>query len=1123
MIKKWKLIFCSWFMVLLFVVPVFANDSIFTPKPAAQSYINFDGKGFLINGQRTFIVSAGMEYARVPRALWADRLLKFKREGFNCVEVYTFWNYHEAANGQFDFSDNRDLDAFLKLAKSYGLYAIPRVGPYYCAEWDSGGYPVWLQFQSGLEVRKHNSAFEQYVTRFWDQLMPIVVNNQINRGGNVIMVQLENEHPSGWGTDGLSDPYFQFLQSKALSYGLEVPYFFSGLNHSGDPAGSPWSSSGRSSPWFSTEFWCDWYNVYGESASDITSKNRATWKIIAYGGNGYNYYMAHGGSNFDYYNNNEDASSYDYGAAVGETGDLRPLYYKFKRAAWFARSFQNILESSDNATSTYRSAASNTAVAVTARQSSSGTILFLDNSGSSTQQTKVNISGLSYPQTGNLTINPSEIVPVVTNFTLINGVTMKVAPTRILGTIQQGNTTTVVIYGQYGSPAELYFSVPSGTTITAGAGALSQDGSGNLTLKTTFPANNVNSYIFQTGSQKVRILAMSDSLADDTWFVDAGGNNYIISGPQYVGVANIDNGNLQINTETPWQNGTNNPVVAYGNDDNPFTLSALTTPGAHTTSLALGGWQTKSGIDPAASGYSTSGWFSSASGPPAMGADGDVSCYAWYRTTLNTPSTGTYTINLQSAKDRYIPYVDGVIVPAANIKNNSFTINVTAGNHTIAIFTAHYGRDKLYNFLGAFSQSNAKGITGSVIANSGIVAGPTNLTNWKVMMTNSSAVGTTPPAPSASGWNNYTLGQDAFRNQSGYAWFQTTLPAASNASKVTVDFSSVDDNCWVYINGIQILSHQGWNASFQADLSSHWNSSGSNVLTLLVQNTGGVGGVNPNATLTAYSGSNITLNNWLLQGGPGDPNATTGWQNLVNGTTYSGPQFYKTTFDANPTTGAGAYPIWRLVPTGLSHGSVWVNGHNLGRYPEMIPVSGVYIPECWLNSGQNILVIYDESGNRPDQVQIQAETAASRDIVAFESNGTPVNSYARLRNVATGLYIDGMGSTVDGSNACQWSDSDNDNRQWTIINSGSYVMIQNRATGLYLDGMGSSSNGAVCCQWSNSGSNNQQWTQETAGIYVRFKNRATGLYLDGMGSTGNGSNLCQWSNSGSTNQQWQIQ
>jgi len=139
------------------------------------------------------------------------------------------------------------------------------------------------------------------------------------------------------------------------------------------------------------------------------------------------------------------------------------------------------------------------------------------------------------------------------------------------------------------------------------------------------------------------------------------------------------------------------------------------------------------------------------------------------------------------------------------------------------------------------------------------------------------------------------------------------------------------------------------------------------------------------------------------------------------------------------------------------------------------------------------------------------------------STVTPGDSYIRLCNAATGLYIDGTGSTSNGSNACQSSNNSSNNQQWKIINSGDYIMIQNRGTGLYLDGMGSTSNGSICGQWSNSGSANQQWTQETTGNNVRFKNRATGLYLDGMGSTSNGSNLCQWGNSGSNNQQWQIQ
>jgi hypothetical protein len=130
------------------------------------------------------------------------------------------------------------------------------------------------------------------------------------------------------------------------------------------------------------------------------------------------------------------------------------------------------------------------------------------------------------------------------------------------------------------------------------------------------------------------------------------------------------------------------------------------------------------------------------------------------------------------------------------------------------------------------------------------------------------------------------------------------------------------------------------------------------------------------------------------------------------------------------------------------------------------------------------------------------------------------SSYVSIQNKATGLMIDGMGRTSNGSVCSQQGNSGSENQQWTIETSGSYVRIKNRATGLYIDGMGSTSNGSVVDQWSDSNSDNQQWAQETTGSYVMFRNRATGLYLDGMGRTSDGSDLGQWQSSSSDNQQW---
>jgi len=144
---------------------------------------------------------------------------------------------------------------------------------------------------------------------------------------------------------------------------------------------------------------------------------------------------------------------------------------------------------------------------------------------------------------------------------------------------------------------------------------------------------------------------------------------------------------------------------------------------------------------------------------------------------------------------------------------------------------------------------------------------------------------------------------------------------------------------------------------------------------------------------------------------------------------------------------------------------------------------------------------------------------STQDFNVTVSGGT---DYVKIQNRATGLYIDGMGRTSDGSNAGQWGSSSSDNQQWVIETSGSYVRFKNQATGLYLDGMGRTSDGSLVGQWSNSGSNNQQWTIEDIGSYKRIKNNASGLYIDGMGWSTNGSDLGQWSNSGSDAQQWTI-
>lgn len=132
-------------------------------------------------------------------------------------------------------------------------------------------------------------------------------------------------------------------------------------------------------------------------------------------------------------------------------------------------------------------------------------------------------------------------------------------------------------------------------------------------------------------------------------------------------------------------------------------------------------------------------------------------------------------------------------------------------------------------------------------------------------------------------------------------------------------------------------------------------------------------------------------------------------------------------------------------------------------------------------------------------------------------------TYYRLQNRGTGLFLDGMGRTVNGEACGQYANTTHVNAQWEMISTGSYYQFRNRGTGMFLDGMGRTTNGSDAGQWANTTHANSQWSvQQYDGSYYRIQNRGTGLYLDGMGHTSNGSVCGQYGNTTHVNAQWQL-
>lgn len=983
-----------------------ADDNIFPPAPAAKASIDFDGRGFLIGGQRAFLTSGSLHYARVPRAMWRDRLLRFKNAGFNTVQTYVFWNAHEPQPGVFNFQAENDLDGFLKEAKAVGLYAVVRVGPYICAEWDSGGYPVWLKFVPGLRVREPNAPFEAAVSRFLSHIWPIVASNQIHRGGNVIMVQLENEHPRGWGRDE-PNSYFTRLRVEAVAAGIAVPMFFSGLHHGSDPAGgNPWDSKGRQSPWYTTEFWPGWYNLYGPlSASNERRFDRGTWKILAYGGAGYNYYMLHGGTNFGYSNNNEDASCYDYGAAVGQAGDLRPIYFKFKRAALFAQATRQVLADSENASDDFKAAATNADIRVTARRGSNGTILFLDNNGQAPIETQVKLGAATVPSKP-LKIEAGEIVPIVTGFALTPQVKIVSCAARILNIVKQGKTTTLVIYGQPDTPAEVSFGLTGATIQGQLPRQFSTGADGTLVLRTEFDGFRTPMYSFGAGAQRVRVLVLSSADADQTYFPEVGGQTWIVCGAPYVSGASLQQGRLSITIERPMQrrvrnaafrlrntgallplmSGVRGPVV-WGAGEKELYLSLVPLRFRdESESLLLSTWQGRDASAPAQPAFNDASWKKSMA-PLQMGADGDVSAYAWYRARVTAPRDGRYKLAVTSIRDRAAFWLDGRRLSQADVKANGAEMELKAGAHTVAIFAAHDGRDKLFNYLGPLDTADPKGLFGAATLSQAGDGG--EITGWRLKRAANDEDKKTPPASDAAGWEAAAIGADAFNKQRGAAWFQATLPNLESKQRV-LHFESVDENATVFLNGQQIGAHRGWNQPFDAAAGAAWKEGGPNILSVLIENEDNTGGIDKPVTLVPLQ-LGAPIAGWAMRGGPGDALATGGYAPLpavasrpastlgATANAPGAPRFFRSSFIAPAYAAFGPHPIWRVVMAGMSRGFVWLNGRNLGRYPEKVPVEGLYLPEAWLRAGSNSLVVFDEEGRAPNQVRIVAEKAASWD------------------------------------------------------------------------------------------------------------------------------------------------
>ena len=156
-------------------------------------------------------------FARDSRANWRAELAKIKAGGVNIVATYLFWIYHEEIEGQFDFTGDLDIGAFVRECAAQGLDVIIRIGPWAHGECRNGGFPDWLM-EKGFPLRESHPEYMAYVRRWYEKIYEQVRGLFYQDNGPIIGVQFENELVNN--AEHLLD-----LKKLALEIGYEAPLY----------------------------------------------------------------------------------------------------------------------------------------------------------------------------------------------------------------------------------------------------------------------------------------------------------------------------------------------------------------------------------------------------------------------------------------------------------------------------------------------------------------------------------------------------------------------------------------------------------------------------------------------------------------------------------------------------------------------------------------------------------------------------------------------------------------------------------------------------------------------------------------------------------------------------------
>ncbi len=364
--------------------------------------IEVTSKYFTKNGVPWIGVMGEYHFSRYDCRQWRKELAKMKAGGITVVSSYLFWIHHEEIEGEFDFTGNNDLHAFVEACREIGLSFFLRIGPWAHGECRNGGFPNWLYEKAPVQ-RQNDPTYLFYARRFYEKVYEQVKDQLFCNGGNIIGMQIENElvnQPehlgtmkkiaqeigfnvpiytvTGWGYDGGTrfptdefvpvfggypeGPWFEHKDPLPPS----VHSFFISMRNDG-AIGTDLlvNAVGETTKWRIPYEWYPFATCELGGGNQVTHHRRPIIKpmdiyslaIVTFGcgNNLIGYYMFHGGINpigklsttqetkETGYPNDYSVLSYDFQAPLSEFGETREHYRLLNQIHLFAQDFDHVI------------------------------------------------------------------------------------------------------------------------------------------------------------------------------------------------------------------------------------------------------------------------------------------------------------------------------------------------------------------------------------------------------------------------------------------------------------------------------------------------------------------------------------------------------------------------------------------------------------------------------------------------------------------------------------------------------------------------------------------------------------------------------------------------------------